>query len=117
MLVDDYQDTDFAQGALLALLCEEAREVTVTGPAPALAEFARAFPEAPTVVLDRSMRCPRAIVTASRAAEQSDEAIEAREGGSVRFWRCASERAQAQAIAAAAAGLIAAGTDPTVWPC
>ena len=30
----------------------------------------------------------------------------------MRFWRCASERAQAQAIAAGAAGLISAGTDP-----
>ncbi len=30
----------------------------------------------------------------------------------MRFWRCASERAQAQAVAAGAAGLIAAGTDP-----
>ena len=33
VLADDYQDANFAQGALLALLCEEAREVTVTGPA------------------------------------------------------------------------------------
>ena len=58
VLADDYQDADFAQAALLALLCEEGRQVTVTGPEPALADFARAFPEATTVALEHSMRCP-----------------------------------------------------------
>ena len=112
VLADDYQDANFAQAALLALLCEEGRRVTVTGPEPALADFARAFPEATTVALEQSMRCPRAIATAARVAGGSTDTMQAREGGSVRFWRCASERAQAQAVAAGAAGLIAAGTQP-----
>ncbi len=112
VLVDDYQDADFAQATLLALLCEERREVTVTGPLSALGEFARGFGDATTVALERNMRCPRAIAIAARAAEGREDATEARAGGSVGFWRCASERAQAQAIAASAAGLIAGGTDP-----
>ena len=42
VLADDYQDANFAQGALLALLCEEAREVTVTGPAAGARPSSRA---------------------------------------------------------------------------
>ena len=126
VLVDDYQDANFAQAATLALLCEEVREVTVTGdPAQAIGparagrnmdDFLRAFGDATSVDLGRSLRCPERVMTAARAALEASAPREdsaAGEGGEVRFWRCASERAEAQAVAAEAARLVSNGVDPS----
>ncbi len=126
VLVDDHQDANFAESALLSLLCEEKREVTVAGdPAQAilregadasnrLDDFLRGFPEAATAHLEGSFRCPERILTTGRGAlgEGADPGDVA-EGGSVRFWRCSSERAQAQAAAAAAAALVDSGNTPS----
>jgi len=123
VLVDDHQDANFAESALLSLLCEEGRQVTVAGdPAQAIVraganaskrldDFVRAFPEASTVSLEGSHRCPGRVLAAARGA-LGEPATPSPEG-SVRFWRCASERAQAQAAAAVAATLIDAGTTPS----
>ena len=101
VLVDEYQDANFAQAMLLGLLSEAGREVTVAGDAAQalhrfrgageknLSDFRRAFADAAVVELEENMRS---------------------EGLGVSFWRCASERAQAQAVAAEAERLIAAGT-------
>ena len=137
VLVDDYQDANFARAAVLALLCEEVREVTVTGdPAQAIGparagrnldDFLRAFPDAVAVDLGHSLRCPERMMTAARAALGTEtppgtetapghgtapDDSPVREGGEVRFWRCASDRAQAQAVAAEVARLVTGGTDP-----
>jgi DNA helicase II / ATP-dependent DNA helicase PcrA len=104
VLVDEYQELTFAQGTLLRLLCEEHGELTAAGDDDQtlyrfrdvggrnLGEFAREFADVTVVRLERSLRSG--------------------DGPLTRFWRCASERAQAQAVAAEAERLIAAGTDP-----
>jgi len=102
VLVDEYQDVNFAQATLLGLLGEEHREVAVVGDpdgaihryggaaAKNIDDFRKAFAPVTEVHLEEGMRSP------SR----------------VRFWRCASERAQAQAVAAEAERLIAEGASP-----
>jgi DNA helicase-2/ATP-dependent DNA helicase PcrA len=77
---------------------------------------------APTVIrLERSFRCRQRIITAAqavvagRADEESDrlpKRLEGEGGGSVRFWRCANERAQAQGVAAEIERLIREGVAP-----
>ncbi len=64
------------------------------------------------VRLERSLRCGPRIVRAARAvvapiADRLAKELERREGGEVAFWRCASERAQAQAVAAEVERLVA----------
>jgi DNA helicase-2/ATP-dependent DNA helicase PcrA len=125
VLVDDYQDANFAQAALLSLVGEETGAITVTGdPAQAIGsapgaknldDFLRAFPTAGAVDLGPSRRCPERVMTAARAAlgEDGPDDAAARPGGEVRFWRCASGRAQAQAVAAECARLVGGGADPT----
>jgi DNA helicase II / ATP-dependent DNA helicase PcrA len=130
VLVDEYQDTNFAQGMLLRLLVEDHRNVTVVGDDDQaiyrfrgasqknLRDFQREFPDAKVVRLERNYRSRRCILGAAEAVvEPSPDRIEkklrGRTGGQVRFWRCSSERAQAQAVAAEAERLIAAGTPPS----
>jgi DNA helicase II / ATP-dependent DNA helicase PcrA len=129
VLVDEYQDTNLAQGMLLRLLVEDHREVTVVGDDDQaiyrfrgasqknLLEFQREFPEAETIRLERNFRSGRRILDAAAAVVAPIEArIEKRltgaSGGRVRFWRCRSERAQAQAIASEAERLIGGGVRP-----
>jgi len=102
VLVDEYQDVNFAQAMLLGVLGEEHREVTVAGDPEAAIhryggaaaknfdDFRAAFDPVTEVGLGEPMRSP----------------------ARVRFWRCASERAQAQAVAAEAERLIASGVSP-----
>src|SRR5829696_35865 len=85
VLVDEYQDTNFAQGMLLRLLVEDHANVTVVG--------------------DDDQAIYR-----FRGASQKN--LTGASGGRVRFWSCSSERAQAQAIAAEAERLIAGGVAP-----
>ncbi len=120
VLVDDLQDASFAQATLLALLCAEHGRLTAAGDEDQathelrgtgrqnLDDFRRAFPDATVVELAESHRCP-ARVLAAAAAVIGHDGPAGREGGSVRFWSCASERAQAQAVAAECERLIAAG--------
>ena len=129
ILVDEYQDTGFAQGMLLGLLCEERRELTVAGDddqaivrsrgagPKILRDFEREFADATVVRLGQSHRCPQVLLDAATAVVEPakgriEKAVTGTDGGSVRFWRCASERAQAQAVAGAAEKLIGAGADP-----
>ena len=130
VLVDEYQDTNFAQGMLLRLLVEEHRNVTVVGDDDQaiyrfrgasqknLLDFQREFPEATVVRLERNYRSGRRILAGRRAPwsapvpDRIPKKLTGASGGRVRFWRCRSERAQAQAVAAEAEQLIAAGTPP-----
>jgi DNA helicase II / ATP-dependent DNA helicase PcrA len=130
VLVDEYQDTNFAQGMLLRLLVEEHRNVTVVGDDDQaiyrfrgasqknLLDFQREFPDAQVVRLERNYRSGRRILQAAAAVvtpspERIPKKLKGASGGRVRFWRCRTERAQAQAVAAEAEQLIAAGTPPS----
>jgi DNA helicase-2/ATP-dependent DNA helicase PcrA len=116
VVVDEFQDTNFAQGTLLRLLAGERRNLIVVGDDDQaiyrfrgasrknLVEFRRDFPDAKVVRLERNHRSGRRILDAAGAVvapsrERLEKRLRGRAGGSVRFWRCRSERAQAQAVA------------------
>jgi DNA helicase-2/ATP-dependent DNA helicase PcrA len=129
VLVDEYQDTNFAQGMLLRLLVEDHANVTVVGDDDQaiyrfrgasqknLLEFERELPDVTTVKLERNFRSGRRILDAATAVVAPIEArvekkLTGASGGRVRFWSCSSERAQAQAVAAEADRLIEGGVAP-----
>ncbi len=107
ILVDEYQQTTFAEGMLLRLLIEENHEVTVVG---SDARFLEELPDARVVKLERNCRSGRRILDAAAAVLPGR--LTGVSGGRVRFWRARSERAQAQAVAAEAERLIAGGVAP-----
>jgi DNA helicase-2/ATP-dependent DNA helicase PcrA len=80
-----------------------------------LRDFEAEWPAAKVVRLEESLRCPERILTAALAVaepapdriEKALRAIESRPPGEVAFWRCESERAQAQAVAAEIERLVA----------
>ncbi len=130
VLVDEYQDTNFAQGMLLRLLVEEHRNVTVVGDDDQaiyrfrgasqknLRDFEREFPDATVVRLERNYRSGKRILEAAHAvvapvADRIDKKLTGGRGGEVRFWRATGERAQAQAVAAEAERLITKGVLPS----
>jgi DNA helicase II / ATP-dependent DNA helicase PcrA len=129
VLVDEYQDTNFAQGMLLRLLVEEHANVTVVGDDDQaiyrfrgasqknLLEFERELPDVTTIKLERNFRSGRRILDAATAVvapihARVQKKLTGASGGRVRFWSCSSERAQAQAVAAEAERLIAGGVPP-----
>ncbi|MBA2630723.1 MAG: ATP-dependent helicase [Thermoleophilaceae bacterium] len=129
VLVDEYQDTNFAQGMLLRLLVDEHGDVTAAGDDDQaihrfrgaarknLLDFERELPEATVVRLERNHRSGRRILMAARAVveplpDRIPKELRGATGGRARFWRCRSERAQAQAVAAEAERLMADGTAP-----
>ncbi|MEA2404923.1 MAG: ATP-dependent helicase UvrD/PcrA, partial [Thermoleophilaceae bacterium] len=123
VLVDEYEETNFSQGAALRLLCEHGN-VTAAGnddaaigrPVAAaratLLAFDRDYPGAKTVRLEQSHRYGKRILCAADAVvagggERIEKRVRTRgAGGKVRFWRSRSERAQAQQVAAEAERLI-----------
>ena len=129
VLVDEFQDTSFAQGLLLRLLVAEHGNVTVAGDDDqAIHRFRGAstknLARLPRRVAGRDRRAPRARASAAGRARSSTpprrwssptrtaspkrlEALRARPRGEVAFWRCANERAQAQAVAADIERLVA----------
>src|SRR4051795_3692637 len=134
VLVDDFQDVTFSESALLRLLAEEPLELTVAadddqairrdGRAASknVLDFQREHPEATVVKLDRSQRCARQIVQAACAVVapapgRVEKKLRGRGTGSVRFWQCRSERAEAQQVAAEAERLIAASGVPAEEVC
>ena len=84
VLVDEYQETNFAEGMLLRLLIEEHRQVTVVG---ADARFLEELPEASVVKLERNCRSGRRILDAAAAVLPGR--LTGVSGGRVRFWRAA----------------------------
>jgi DNA helicase-2/ATP-dependent DNA helicase PcrA len=121
VLVDDLQDTSFAQGLLLRLLVAEHGNVTGAGDddqaihrfrgasTKAFADFRAEWPQALVVRLEECFRSGDRIVRAAAAVAPGDIPKErhAPAGGDVAFWACASERAQAQAVAAEVERLVA----------
>jgi DNA helicase-2/ATP-dependent DNA helicase PcrA len=133
VLVDEYQDTNFAQGELLRLLVGEHRNVVVVGDDDQsiyrfrgasrknIADFQTHFPDAKVISLETNYRSAQPILDAAHAvvAPSADRlpkklsaAIDSDDAQAVRFWRCENERAQAQAVAAEIEALIAGGADP-----
>jgi len=127
VLVDEFQDTNFAQNLLLRLLVGEHGNVTAAADddqaihrfrgasTKNVADFRAEWPDAAVVRLTESFRSGERIIAAARAVVEPDESrlgtlLHAREGtppGEVAFWRCANERAQAQAVAADVERLVA----------
>jgi DNA helicase-2/ATP-dependent DNA helicase PcrA len=117
VLADGYQDLSFAQGAMTRLLTQSNSELTVAGnddeavrrtrgrAAKNLRDFTREHPEATTIVLSKSRRVARVLLQAADAVlapsvDRVDKKLSGSAGGSIHFWRCQTERAQAQAVAA-----------------
>ncbi len=118
VLVDDLQDTSYAQVLLLRLLSGEGSTRCAAGDDDSSVDRFRgaaaknlldlqAEPGARVVRLERSQRSGAAIVAAARAvvepvADRLEKVLAPAEdtASDVAFWRCANERAQAQAVAA-----------------
>jgi superfamily I DNA/RNA helicase/CRISPR/Cas system-associated exonuclease Cas4 (RecB family) len=137
VLVDEYQDTNFAQKELLRLVVAEHRNVVVVGDDDQsiyrfrgasrknIYDFEETFPDAKQLRLEINYRSSQPILDAAHAVvEPSEErlpkklksASRAKRSASglapVSFWRCENERAQAQAVAAELERLVADGVDP-----
>jgi DNA helicase-2/ATP-dependent DNA helicase PcrA len=117
VLVDELQDANFAQGLLLRLLASEHGELTAAfdddsavhrfrgAAAKNLDDLRAEWPHLAEVRLERSLRCPETVLRAAAAVvapvpDRVEKVLTGRPGGEVAFWRCANERAQAQAVAA-----------------
>ena len=117
VLVDELQDASFAQGLLLRLLVSGHGNITAAadddqsihrfrGAATKnVHDFRAEWPNATVVRLTESMRAGDQILRAAHAVvapveERIDKELTGKPGGEVAFWRCTSERAQAQAVAA-----------------
>ena len=126
-MVDELEDVTVARWAILAeigvensnLLAALDDDQAIRGPgARSAAWFRELHPEADVVVLDRGFRggseigdAARAVVAAIPERLEKPGRTEGAEAP-VRFWRCRSERAQAQAIAREVEHLIAGGVQP-----
>jgi DNA helicase-2/ATP-dependent DNA helicase PcrA len=124
VLVDELQDASFAQGLLLRLLVAGHDNITAAadddqsihrfrGAATKnIHDFRAEWPAATVVRLEQSHRSGEEILRAARAvvapvADRIDKELTGELGGEVAFWRCATERAQAQAVAAEVERLVA----------
>ncbi|MGH2979258.1 MAG: ATP-dependent helicase [Solirubrobacterales bacterium] len=135
VLVDEYQDTNFAQQQLLELLVAEHRNVVVVGDDDQsiyrfrgasrknILEFQQSFPDAQVLRLETNYRSHRMILEAAHAVVEPNEHRMEKKLRAARsrtalgldptsFWRCENERAQAQGVARELEGLIADGIDP-----
>ena len=135
VLVDGLADLPFAAMRLVTLLaagtaggagagnlwvtaCDDTAIARVRGAVTRNVDDLRAaHPGLAEVALERSHRCPEAVLRAADAIVTLAQprlglTTQGPPGGSVRFWRCASERAQAQAVAGEVERLLRAGTPP-----
>src|SRR4051794_16772878 len=126
VLVDELQDASFAQGLLLRLLVAEHGGISAfadddqaihrfRGAATKnIRDFRAEWPLATVMRLDKTWRSGARLLAAAGAVvapieDRLDKTPEAPPGGGIAFWRCASERAQAQAVAAEVERLISRG--------
>jgi DNA helicase-2/ATP-dependent DNA helicase PcrA len=126
VLVDDFQDTSFAEGLLLRLLVADRGNVTVASDeeqsihrfrgaaTKSVADFRAEWPAATVVRLSACYRSGTRLIAAARAVLEPEgghpRRVDPAPGsppGEVVFWRCGSERAQAQAVAADVERLVA----------
>ena len=132
VLVDDVQDLEHAATRLVVLLAGAAAAGGSHSPVTAagdddqairrmrgaatrnMRELTAELPGVRTVRLEQSLRSPARVLAAAEAVvapieDRIEKRVDAPAGGTVRFWRAASERAQAQAVAAETERLIRAG--------
>jgi DNA helicase-2/ATP-dependent DNA helicase PcrA len=126
VLVDDLQDLEHAHRALVLLLVREHGGLTAAGDddqavmrlraagAKNLRELAAEVGGLRTVRLERAFRSGGRILRAAAAVvapveDRLPKTIDAPDGGDVRLWRCANERAQAQGVAAEIERLVRRG--------
>src|SRR4051794_39107931 len=127
VLVDELQDTSFAQGLLLRLMVAGHEGITAfadddqaihrfRGAATKnIRDFRAEWPLTRVLRLDVSLRSSARVLAAARAVVEPIEdrlpkalvPLDGAPEGEVAFWRCASERAQAQAVAADVERLVA----------
>jgi DNA helicase II / ATP-dependent DNA helicase PcrA len=133
ILVDDWQDASFAITRLVTTLGAEHNSLTLAGDddqtlarfrgagAKNLRDAVAAFPDAHVERLQASLRCGDQVLEAAEAivapiegrlADRPAAELQASHPGNVWFWRCANERAQAQAAAAEIEKLVREGTAP-----
>jgi DNA helicase II / ATP-dependent DNA helicase PcrA len=131
LLLDDAQDLEYAALRLVLVLCAEGGGPVLTAAGDDdqairrmrgasmrnFHDLAAELPGLRTVRLEQSLRCPERVVAVAGAvvspmAERIDKRLDAPPGGTVRFWRAANERAQAQAVAADVGRLVRAGVEP-----
>ncbi|MGD0372320.1 MAG: ATP-dependent DNA helicase [Candidatus Dormibacteria bacterium] len=134
VMVDEYQDTNYAQARLVEALAGARGNLLVVadddqsiykfrGASLAnLDRFARLYPQHRRVILDRNYRSHQEIVEASRAiigAAPPGSRIEKHlvadrgTGGTVEVWRAADERGEVVEVAQECRRLLEAGADPT----
>jgi DNA helicase-2/ATP-dependent DNA helicase PcrA len=94
VLVDDGHELDPAAVDLVRAVGGAGLAAAVD---PVRSDFS--LPGAQVVELERSLRCPAQVLRAAAALVEVPGGARG-EGGEVTFWRCAGERAQAQAVAA-----------------
>ena len=129
VLVDGYADFGFAPALLVELLAAEHERLTLCADDDGAArrmraaatknidDFVRGHPDVAIVRLERSLRCPERVLDAAGAvlapiADRVGTPLRGAPGGTVRFWRAADERAQAQAVAAEVEQLVRGGCRP-----
>jgi DNA helicase-2/ATP-dependent DNA helicase PcrA len=133
IMVDEYQDTNYAQARLVEALAGERGNLLVVadddqsiykfrGASLAnLDRFARIYPKYERVILNRNYRSYEEIVEASRAviaAAPAGSRIEKQlvadrgPGGAVEVWQADDERAEVVEVARECRRLLDAGTDP-----
>ena len=130
VLVDDFQDVNFAEGLVLRLLCQDHRRVWVAGDDDQginrfraasrknFRDFRREYADATVFKLSASHRCAGPILAAAQTVVAAgghpriEKELRGPADGTLSFWRCQSPRAEAQAIAAAVDRLIQDGVEP-----
>ena len=130
VLVDDFQDVNFAEGLVLHLLCQDHRRVWAAGDDDQginrfraasrknFRDFRREYPDATVFKLSASHRSAGPILAAAQTVVAAggqprvEKELRGPADGTLHFWRCQSPRAEAQAIAAAVDKLIQGGVEP-----
>src|SRR5688572_14223379 len=130
LLIDDFQDVNFAEGLVLRLLGQDHRRVWVTGDDDQginrfraasrknFRDFRREYTDATVFKLSASHRCAGPILAAAQTVvaggghPRVEKELRGPADGTLSFWRCQSPRAEAQAIAAAVDRLIQDGLEP-----
>ncbi|MGI8920255.1 MAG: ATP-dependent helicase [Solirubrobacteraceae bacterium] len=125
LLVDELPDLSYAQLDVICRLTAGHRSLWATGdPDQAITrlrgaaarnaqELRARFPDLLEMRLERSLRCPQRVMRAAHAVvapvTSEPEPLASEGVGEVSFWRCSSERAQAQTVAAELERLIGRG--------
>jgi DNA helicase II / ATP-dependent DNA helicase PcrA len=106
VLIDDAHDLDLAS-ATLARAVAASRVTVAADPVLGFEGSPLSSRDAHVLTLEVGLRVPRRLVRAARAVVRLEGLEPAAGEGEIAFWRCANERAQAQAVAADIEGLIA----------